>query len=254
MVLQSSMGANKLDVRYGDRNTLPYYNGVLDIALLNRSDVATIATAGKVMTLTTARRLTDGVTDQGQIPYYSWSGLDENNYPDVRRDRGMPGYLDKPEDVTQDGVSYEGIGAPGSPQWPGIPNSAEDDPIAGGWATIQHVAAAELSSTAFITDTTALGGGIQVSYAPGTALTACAFQNGAGPTATDDVSSVGQICPVQAATDVVIGYVAPAGVLLGPEGYPHIAFTPAYIAGTTAVVYNAGANTLTSDALAAPIA
>lgn len=248
MVLQSSMGAHKLDVRFGDRNTLPYYTGVLDTALLNHSDVARIARAGTVLTLTTAGRLTSGITDQGQIPYFSWSGLDANNYPDVQRDRGMPGYLNAPADVTEGGVTYEGIGAPGSPGWPGIPNSAIDDPIAGGWATIQHIAAAELSTTEVH-----IGDGIAATdYTPGTALTVVNYQVGAGPTVVDDVSFVGRLIPVQEATDVVVGYVAPAAVHLGPEGYPHLAFTPAFVAGTTGVTIDGGA--AVDDVLAAPVA
>ena len=111
MVLQSSMGQFKLDVRQGDRNTLPYYNGALDSALLGRTGVATEATAGKVYTLTTAGALTVGISSQGAIPYFGWSGMDVNNYADTMRTRGMPGYLDKPADVG----AYEGIGAPGSP-------------------------------------------------------------------------------------------------------------------------------------------
>jgi len=239
MVLQSSMGQFKLDVRYGDRNTLPYYNGTLASTLLGRTSVATEATAGKVYTITTAGDLTVGITDQGQVPYFGWSGMDANNYPDVQRNRGMPGYLDKPADVG----SYEGIGGPGSPGFPGIANRAIGSNIAGGFATIQHIAAAELATTAFVMDTTdnsfnALVGttGVGIAdYTPGTALTACA--TGGGGASTDKSASVGLLLPVGTnggdTTDTVVGYVAPAGVYLGPEGYPVLAFTPAFVAGTT---------------------
>jgi hypothetical protein len=245
-MLQSSMGKHKLDVRYGDRNTLPYYNGVLDTTILNNVNKGVIATAGKVMTLTTAKRLTVGLSVQGAVPYYSWSGLDANNYPDVDRVRGMPGYLDKPA---------AGIGAPGSPGWAGIPTGSV---LAGGWATIQHIAAAELSSTAMlITPTTAAEWAFNglvtppatitaADYAPGTPLTVLCYNETTTPTTTDELASVGLLVPVNAAggaaaTSVVVGYVAPAGVFLGPEGYLTVAFTPAFVAGTTVPVLNAGA-------------
>ncbi len=243
MVLQSSMGQFKLDVRQGDRNSLPYYNGALDTALLGRADVATIATAGKVYTIATNRALTAGITSQGVVPYFGWSGLDVNNAPDSQRTRGMPGYLDKPADVG----SYEGIGGPGAPGFPGIANRAIGANIAGGFATIQHIAAAELSTTAFALDQTdnafraliGLTGVVIAAYAPGTALTCIA--TGQGGVATDQAPAVGLLCPVQAATDFIVGYVAPAGVYLGPEGYATLAFTPAFVPGTTVVGLAVGA-------------
>lgn len=255
MVLQSSMGQFKLDVRYGDRNTLPYYNGVLDSGLLGRTGVATEATAGKVYTLATNGALTVGLTSQGQVPYFGWSGLDANNYPDSLRNRGMPSYLDKPADSGD----YEGIGGPGSYGWPGIPNRAITANGAGSFATIQHIASAELSTTAFALDDSdnafnALVGVTSVvigDYTPGTALTAIA--TGQGGAATDVAAAVGLLLPVQAATDYVVGYVAPAGVFMGPEGYATLAFTPAYVAGTTVV--GLATNTLTSGAAnVAPLA
>lgn len=221
MALQSSMGRWKLDVRYGDRNTLPYYNGILNVALLTDTDIVSAITAGRVMSLTSGKLLVPGLVATtgatgGPIPYYAWSGLDVNNYPDVKRDRGMPGYYDKPTG---------GVGAPGSPGFYGIPVSAG---LVGGFATIQHTAAAELSTTAY--DQTA--GAV---YAPGTALTAvAATATGVGGVTGHEGKTVrGLLRPVEAATDVIIGYVAPAATFVGPEGYNTLAFTPTYVAGTT---------------------
>lgn len=250
MVLQSSMGRFKLDVRYGDRNTLPYYNGALDSALLGRVDVAREATAGKVYTIAANGALTVGLTDEGIVPYFGWSGLDENNYPDVRRDRGMPGFLDKPADVDlvdAPPATVDGIGSPGSPGWPGIANRGIGANIAGGFATIQHMAAVELSTTAFLADRqqnslSALVGATGVNlvdYVPGTPLTAVA--TGSGGDATDVTAAVGALVPAVEATDVVVGYVAPAGVFLGPEGYLTLAFSPAFVPGTTVVRLDTGA-------------
>jgi len=88
------MGAAKLDVRYGDRSTLPYFNGTL----LSTAEVASCR-AGRVYSLTTGGFLVPGIlavagATGGQIPFFGLSGLDANNYPDVQRDRGMPGYSD----------------------------------------------------------------------------------------------------------------------------------------------------------------
>lgn len=248
MVLQSSMGKFKLDVRYGDRNALPYYNGALASDLLGRTGIATEATAGKVYTRQTNGALTVGLTDEGTVPYFGVSGMDANNYPDTQRDRGMPAYLNLPTD---------GIGAPGSPGWPNIALRAVTDNPAGGFATIQHFAAAELSTTAFVLDDDnddsayafkGLIGSVNAvtsaSYTPGTALTALA--TGAGGVAAASGNSVGLLCPVQAATDVIVGYVT-APIFTGPEGYYTLAFSPTYVAGTTVAALTA-ANTLTDGA------
>jgi hypothetical protein len=215
------MGANKLDVRYGDRNTLPYYNGIPDGALVADDDIVQSYAAGRVLSLTTANKLVPGILAAaaeggGPIPYFSWSGLDVNNYPDVQRDRGMPGVLDKPAG---------GLGAPASPGFYGIPVSAD---LVGIFATIQHVFAGELSTTAF--DQTA-----GAAYAPGDPLTAVsAAATGAGGVTGNIGERVrGLIRPIENATDVVIGYVAPAADFVGPEGYPTLAFTPTYVPGST---------------------
>lgn len=223
MVIQTSMGQHKLDVRYGDRNTLPYYNGRLLGTLLSDADVVAAICAGRCMSVTTAKFLVPGViavagATGGSQPYYAWSGLDANNYPDTYRTNGMPGFLDKPA---------TGIGAPGSPGWPGIPLSAT---LAGGFATIQHFAAGEFSTTEF--DQTSSPATI---YLPGTPLTCIA----ADATGTGGVSGLtnksgrGLFRTLENTTDVVVAYVAPAAYFVGPEGYPTLAFQPAYIAGTT---------------------
>ena len=260
MVLKSSMGRYKLDVRYGDRNTLPYYNGALDGSLLALTTAANFAQAGKVYTLTTGGRLTPGLTSQGTLPFFGWSGLDANNYPDTQRDDGMPGFLDKPADyTTPDGAVIEGLGGPGSPGFPGIPSGSISGPVAGGFATIQHFAAAELATTAFAVDDSlnaydALIGTVGVAktdYTPGTALTALCYKDDA-PTTTDKNESVGLLVPTQTSTDIVVGYVGAAGVYLGPEGYLVLSFNPTYVAGTTVNVLNSGA-LVTGNGTAAPV-
>lgn len=221
MVLSTSMGQYKLDVRYGDRNTLPYYNGILLNTLLSDTNIVAAITAGRAFSLTSGGFLVPGIlaavsASGGEIPYYSWSGLDENNYPDSKRDRGMPGFFDKPTG---------GVGGPQSPGFYGIPVSAG---LVGGFATIQHNAAAELSTTQF--DQTA-----GATYAPGAPLTAvsAAATGAGGVTGTEGKTVRGLLRPVEAATDVVVGYVAPAGSFAGPEGYQTLAFLPAFVAGTT---------------------
>lgn len=223
MVIQSSMGSHKLDVRYGDRNTLPYYNGILLSTLLTDAAVLSAICAGRAYSVTNGKFLVPGILATvgaagGPQPYFGVSGLDSNNYPDSSRTAGMPGYYDKPA---------AGIGAPGSPGWPGIPVSAG---LVGGFATIQHIAAAELSTTEFDTSTTPAS-----IYLPGTALTAVS----ASATGTGGVSGLtnksarGLLRTRENTTDVIVGYVAPAGYFIGPEGYATLAFTPAYVAGTT---------------------
>lgn len=219
MVLQSSMGAHQLDVRYGDRNTLPYYNGTVSQTLLSDPELLTgLINAGRVMSLNTAKNLVVGIqvasdVNGSPIPYFAWSGYDSNNYPDVYRTRGMPNVGQLP---------VGGLGAPGSPGFWGIPVASGPGSTADVFATIQHIAAAELSTTEF--DTAGV-------YAPGTPLTAVsALAVGA------DKLNRGKLRPVAAGTDVIVGYVAPAGSFIGPAGYPVLAFTPAYVAGTTVPV------------------
>lgn len=223
-MLQSSMGQHKLDVRRGDRNTLPYYNGVLLATLLTDVDVVAAICAGRVYSVASGGALVPGITPTlgatgGPIPHYGWSGLDDNNYPDSQRSRGMPGYLDKPA---------AGIGAPGAPGWPGIPLSPSG--IVGGFATIQHIAAAELSTTEFdqsialSTYTYGLGLTCVIATATGTG----------GVTGTNNKTVRGVLRPIELATDVLVARVAEARTFTGPEGYPTLAFTPLYVAGTTA--------------------
>lgn len=213
-MIQSSMGAHKLDVRYGDRNTLPYYNGILNSALLTDADVVAAICAGSVYSITTGGLLVPGIlaaagATGGTIPFYGWSGLDENNYPDVQRTAGMPGFLDKP-------VPAPGGYPAGTNGFPfqGVPLSAG---LVGAFATIAHVFAGELSTTEFDAD---------VSYAIGAPLT-CVAADSSSKTIR------GKIRPLNAATDTIIGYVAPAGKFLGPEGYNTLAFYPGFVQGTT---------------------
>jgi hypothetical protein len=217
-MIQSSMGAHQLDVRYGDRNTLPYYNGILNSALLSDADVVAAICAGTVMSLTTGGLLVPGIlataaADGGVQPFYAWSGLDANNYPDVRRTAGMPGFLDKP-------VPAPGGYPAGTNGFPfhGVPLSAG---LVGGFATIAHTFAGELSTTEFNT---------AVAYPVGAALTCVAADAAATPAIKQ---TRGKLMPVAAATDTIVGYVAPAGKFLNPQGYSVLAFYPAFVKGTT---------------------
>jgi hypothetical protein len=216
MVIQSSMGAHQLDVRYGDRNTLPYYNGVVSQTLLDDVDLLVgLITAGRVMSLNTSKRLVVGVqvasdATGSQVPFYAWSGYDTNNYPDVYRTTGMPNVGELP---------VGGLGAPGSPGFWGVPVASGPGSTADVFATIQHIAAAELSTTEF--DTTA-------SYVPGQALT-CVSTAATGA----DKLNRGKLRPLENATDIVVARVAPAGSFTNAAGYPCLAFTPAYVVGTT---------------------
>lgn len=215
MGIPSSMGAHQLDVRYGDRNTLPYYNGILAPAILNDVTLRSgLVNAGRVMSLTTSTRLVPGIlavagAAGGPVPFYAWSGYDNNNYPDVYRTRGMPGM----------GVGQPAEGSPGAPGFYGIPTGTITDPLAGVFATIAHVFGGELSTTEFNT--------VSV-YTPGQLLTAVsAAAVGA------DLLNRGKLRPVALATDVIVGSVAPAGSFTNAAGYPCLAFYPEFIPGTT---------------------
>lgn len=216
MVLQSSMGAHQLDVRYGNRNDIPYYNGTVSQTLLDDTDLLIgLITAGRVMSLSSAQRLVVGIqtaTDAsgGPIPYFAWSGYDQNNYPDVYRTRGMPNVGQLPTG---------GLGAPGAPGFWGVPVAAAPGSTADVFATIQHNMAGELATTEF--DTTA-------SYVPGAPLTCVSALATAG-----EKLNRGKLRNIAAATNIVVGYVAPAGKYTGPLGYPMLAFIPAYVSGTT---------------------
>jgi len=286
MPIQSSMGAAKLDVRYGDRSALPYYNG----ALLGTAEVSSCR-AGRVYSLTTGGFLvpglvaTNGATG-GQMPFFGLSGLDSNNYPDVQRDRGMPGNSDlgftatatvtaAGNTITGSTIVYPGwypdgtapavtivcvgggsatavavltlgrvtaltitptgtitsatatIAAPSSigNAWssPKLNGINIQSALTGTFATLRHNAAVELSTTEF--DTT-------LSYAVGAPLTALSVGAAAG--AKGKIRTL-----VTAATDIIIGHVAPAGVYVGPEGYSTLAFTPAFVLNGTPTVTTA---------------
>lgn len=220
MPLQTSMGKHKLDIRYGDRNSAPYYNGVLLPTLLSDEDIVAAITAGSVYSLTTAGYLVPGIletagTGGGESPFYGISGLDENNYPDVKRDPGMPGFFgDKPNPAPGYGPGTSGFPFHGVPT---VGNSAAT-PV-GSFATITHRFAGELSTTEFDTSAT---------YTVGQPLTCVS----AAATGTQKRNR-GKIRPLAASTDTIIGYVAPAGKFIGPEGYWTLAFYPAFVKGTT---------------------
>lgn len=220
-MLISSMGGHQLDVRYGDRNTLPWFNGILLSTLLSDDAIVASIAAGRVMSLTTGGFLVPGVlastgSTGGEMPYFAYSGLDINNYPDSDRANGMPGYYTRPTD---------GIGTPGSPGFWGIPASAG---LVGPFATIQWKMAGELSTTEYDQTT----GATYVVGAPLTAVSAAATGTGSS-TGHNGKSVRGILRPVENSTDVIVGYVAAAGVFTGALGYSMLAFVPAYVLGST---------------------
>lgn len=85
MAIQTSMGAHKLEVIKGDRNSIVDHTGILSSNAL----AIAAAVAGRVMTLTSGGVLEPGLA-LGRQPLFAWSGTDINNAPDVTRDRGMP--------------------------------------------------------------------------------------------------------------------------------------------------------------------
>ncbi len=74
----------------------------------------------------------------------------------------------------------------------------------------------ELTSTEMIDDT----------YVVGDPLTAKAINS-------SDPTEAGLLCNLNASTDLIVGYVAPRGLYVGPDGYNTLAFYPAYVPGTT---------------------
>jgi hypothetical protein len=213
--IPSSMGRWKLDVRTGDRFTLPYYVGAVDVGALTTAGALASATAGRAFSLNAAGLLVPGLlaaagAGGGVMPYFSWSGFDPNNYPDVQRDRGMPGY----------NGGYP-IGGPSAPGFYGIPSCT---PFAntGGFATIQWKHNGELSTTAFDS---------AEDFTPGTPLTCVAADSA-------ELGNRGLIRNVEDDTDIIIGYVAPAGKFAGAEGYLTLAFIPTFVLPANATVPN----------------
>ncbi len=84
MSIPTSMGAHKLEVLKGDRNS------ILDDTIILKDDqgVDTGMVAGRVCSIVSGK-LVAGLTLHA-LAYFAWSGLDSNNAPDVTRDRGMP--------------------------------------------------------------------------------------------------------------------------------------------------------------------
>ena len=233
MPIQTSMGSHLLDVRYGDKFTIPYYNGILISSILSTTTWLSSVTAGSVYSLTSGGFLVPGLskvgalattsyqggTFGGPLPFFGVSGLDANNYPDVQRSRGMPGFGTVPK--TTDTVPNYSYGV-----W-GIPTNA-GNPVVGAFATIRHNAAAELATTEFDTTQT---------YFPGQALSCVGANQGTadGTTANGITTSAnhGKLRPLQVTTDTIVGYVAPAGAYTAPSGWSTLAFTPAFVPGTT---------------------
>lgn len=189
MGIPTSMGANKLEIRKGDRNTVIDYTGILAAGVS--------IPAGFVCSLNGSGLLVPGLTAGIRtLPFFAWSGTDVNNAPDVTRVGALNG--GGPPQV-RDSVAALGVG--------GIAM-----PYAGAarFGTISCFAAVELATTGF--DST-------VAYAPGDLLTCVA----AGAVV---VANRGKIRPIAATTDVVVGVVAPAGLYTGPDGYATLAFYP----------------------------
>lgn len=86
MPIKTSMGAHKLEVRKGDRNS------IIDLTapLLNTADNLAAAVAGRCVTLNPNTGKLEAGLALGRLVFFAWSGTDVNNYPDVQRDRGMP--------------------------------------------------------------------------------------------------------------------------------------------------------------------
>lgn len=212
--IPASMSVHKLDVRQGDRNSIPYYNGVIEGGL--SAALAAAIVTGRVMSLNSAGRLVPGIlaavgANGGETPFYAVSGMDSNNYPDTDRStyKGMPGYAGRPNVAWMAGNAFHGIPI--------------NTVLVGGFATIQHNMAGELSSTEMDIST-----GAPALYVPGALLTAVS----ATPTATHEAWA-GQLRPMELASDVVVGIVAPAAYFTAPDSYKHLAFNPRFTPGTT---------------------
>jgi hypothetical protein len=204
MSIPTSMGANKLDVRKGDRNSIIDYTGILAAAVSIPAGYACSLNASGLLVPGIDPALSAGPkVGAGVSIFFAWSGTDPNNYPDVTRVGLLSGALNA---QTRDSVAALGVG--------GIAM-----PYAGAarFGTISVMAEAELSSTGVVSTQT---------YVPGTLLTAIGVSASA--------ALRGLIRPVAAETDIVIGVVAPAGLYTSPDGYPTLAFYPTFIPGTTA--------------------
>jgi hypothetical protein len=186
MSIPTSMGANKLEIRKGDRNSVIDYTGILAAGVS--------IPAGYVCSLNGSGLLIPGVTSGGAVflPFYAWSGTDVNNAPDVTRVGALNGAVPQ----VRDSVAALGVG--------GIAM-----PYAGAarFGTISWKASVELATTGFNS---------AVAYTPGQLLTC--VRAGA--------VNAGMIMPIAATTDLVVGVVAPAGLYTSPDGYATLAFYP----------------------------
>jgi hypothetical protein len=151
--------------------------------------------AGRVMTLSTGKLVPGMQAAAAGLPFFALSGLDANNYPDVTRSRGMP--------------------RSGAVQF----------------ATVTPFAAVELVTTEFAEAATyAVGAPLTASRTTATHRGVICLQ---GTTSTSAAAYFNGTF-TSAATDPIIGYVAPAGKFVDADGNNVLAFYPAYVAGTTA--------------------
>lgn len=186
MGIPTSMGANKLEIRKGDRNSVIDYTGILAAGVS--------IPAGFVCSLNVSGLLVPGVAPGIKpLPFFAWSGTDANNAPDVTRVGALDG--GGPPQV-RDSVAALGVGGIAMP----YAGQAR-------FGTISCFAAVELATTGFNS---------AVAYTPGQLLTCVR----AG------VANAGKIKPIDATTDLVIGVVAPAGLYTSPDGYATLAFYP----------------------------
>jgi hypothetical protein len=186
------MSAYKLDIRKGDRNDVIDWTGILPNGVtINAGMVCSIdPSSGNLRAGLVAA---DG---QNQCPLFAWNGVDINNYPDVRRDGSLSGSLNA---QTRSNVSGGGGYA--------MPYAGQAR-----FGTIAWRSAVELSTTAVNTAAGQLAG-----YVVGAPLTTVATGN----------AGAGTLQPLQtAATDLIIGRVAPQGLYTSPDGYATLAFYP----------------------------
>lgn len=213
--IQTSMGANKLELRQGDVNTVP--NGVATLdpdVLANAGGELAAAVAGAVMSKTAAGHLTPGIlaapaAGGSPLPLFLWFGHDENTAPAVVRDRGMPGFGSKPVDPNEGGAPP--YTPEGNPFW-GVAGNAVGS-VSGPYSYVIGGCGMELTSTRFATGET---------YAVGQPLSAVSA-------AAANVGTRGVIVPA-GADDVVVGIVT--GRFTSPDGYDTLAFMAVYQPGT----------------------
>jgi len=196
MAITSSMGTHKLYTRKGDRTNWVDYSGTLDATAYS---AAVNVVAGRVFSLTSGGKLEPGLP-VAKTPFFALSGLDANNYPDVKRDRGMP--------------------RAGAVQF----------------ATISAFAAVEMVTTEIAPDVTYTVGAALTAVTNAAGATKDLYRGLIIPRTNGNVVSATLGTFVSALTDPVVGFVAPAGLFTDVDGNKVLAFYPAYIPGSTAAV------------------